>query len=134
MQDIGAGVIVSETKNEPAQVAVSFIAQVILMNAPLNVMPGFEFHLDICTAHVRCCFEAFLQKIDRRSGKVVEENPKVMKAGDVMFCKIRPLQPLTLEAFSDFPTLGRFCIRHEGHFLAVGLVKSVESKPCVLIR
>ena len=72
---------------------------------------GYTPVLDCHTAHVACTFTAIKQKLDRRTGKVVEENPESVKEGDACIVELEPTKPLCVETFTDFPPLGRFAIR-----------------------
>lgn len=62
------------------------------------------------------------------SGKTIEENPKFIKTGDAAIVKLVPSKPLSVEAFSDFPPLGRFAVRDMRQTVAVGVIKSVTPK------
>ena len=44
-------------------------------------------------------------------GKATEENPKFIKSGDAGIVKLVPSKPMCVEAFVDFPPLGRFAVR-----------------------
>lgn len=46
--------------------------------------------LDCHTAHIACKFDTLLEKIDRRSGKSIEDNPKFIKSGDASIVKMIP--------------------------------------------
>ena len=50
-------------------------------------------------------------KIDRRTNKVVEENPKTVKTGDACDVVLKPMRPLVVETFKAYPPLGRFAVR-----------------------
>lgn len=39
-----------------------------------------------------------------------------------------PKKPMVVEAFSDFPPLGRFTVRDMNQTVAVGIVKEVQKK------
>ncbi len=52
------------------------------MNHPGQISNGYAPVLDCHTAHISCKFAQITQKMDRRSGKVTEENPKFIKNGD----------------------------------------------------
>lgn len=82
-----------------------FVAQLIQLNAPLETRVGSELSIDICTACARCKVTSLLQKIDRRSGKVLEESPPALKAGEVGFCRLETLEPVRLHIRSC-PALG----------------------------
>jgi len=66
--------------------------------------------------------------VDRRSGKKVEDNPKAVKSGDAAIVVLTPSKPMCVEAFSDFPPLGRFAVRDMRQTVAVGVIKSVTVK------
>ena len=68
------------------------------------------------------------QKIDRRSGKILEENPKFLKNGDASIVELKPSKPMCVETFSEFPPLGRFAVRDMRQTVAVGVIKKVTKK------
>merc|ERR1712096_219853 len=111
--------------SDPAQEAASFNAQVIVMNHPGQISNGYSPVLDCHTAHIACRFNNILQKIDRRSGKVLEENPKFVKSGDAAMVRMIPSKPMTVESFTEYPPLGRFAVRDMRQTVAVGVIKEV---------
>jgi len=68
------------------------------------------------------------EKVDRRTGKATETNPKSIKSGDAGIVELIPSKPMCVEAFSDFPPLGRFAVRDMRQTVAVGVIKSVTPK------
>ena len=44
---------------------------------------------------------------------------------------LEPTKPMVVEAFSDYPPLGRFAVRDMRQTVAVGVVKSVTKKDLV---
>ncbi|KAJ2908575.1 translation elongation factor EF-1 alpha, partial [Coemansia aciculifera] len=126
--DIRRGNVCSDSKNNPAKAAASFNAQVIVLNHPGQISAGYAPVLDCHTAHIACKFAELLEKIDRRTGKVTEENPKFVKSGDAAIVKMIPSKPMCVEAFTEFPPLGRFAVRDMRQTVAVGVIKSVEKK------
>merc|ERR1712142_103546 len=101
-------------------------AQVIVLNHPGEIRAGYQPVLDCHTAHVACKFAELEQKIDRRSGKVLEDNPKMVKSGDAAIINLIPSKPMCVEAFSDYAPLGRFAVRDMRQTVAVGIIKSVD--------
>jgi len=73
-------------------------------------------------------FEELLQKLDPRTGQVIEEHPKFLKKGDVAVVKLRPIKPMVIEKYSEFPQLGRFAIRDMGMTIGAGQVIDIEPK------
>jgi len=126
VKDIKRGNVASDSKNDPAKEAKNFTAQVIILNHPGEIHAGYQPVLDCHTAHIACKFAIMKQKIDRRSGKVLEENPKMVKSGDAAMIELVPSKPMVVESFADYAPLGRFAVRDMRQTVAVGVVKSVE--------
>jgi elongation factor 1-alpha len=126
VKDIRRGNVASDSKNDPARGAKSFTAQVIVLNHPGEIGNGYSPVLDCHTAHIACKFQELLEKIDRRSGKKMEDFPKKVKSGDAAIVKMIPSKPMCVEPFSKYAPLGRFAVRDMRQTVAVGVVKSVE--------
>jgi elongation factor 1-alpha len=126
VKEIRRGYVCSDSKNDPAKEAGSFLAQVIVLNHPGQISAGYAPVLDCHTAHIACKFSELQEKIDRRSGKKLEDNPKAVKSGDAAIVKMIPSKPMCVEAFSEYPPLGRFAVRDMRQTVAVGVIKSVE--------
>jgi elongation factor 1-alpha len=126
-KDLKRGYVASDIKNDPAKECESFEAQIIIMDHPGQIQAGYEPIIHIHTASVACKIQEIQSKIDRRTGKVLEEEPKSIKSGDAAMVKFVPLKPLCVEAFSEYPPLGRFVMR-DGKTIGVGTVKSVTKK------
>merc|ERR1711927_45695 len=126
IQDIKRGNVASDSKNDPAKESKSFKAQVIVLNHPGEIHANYQPVLDCHTAHVACKFETIKEKIDRRSGKVLEENPKMVKTGDAAMVNLVPSKPMCVESFADYQPLGRFAVRDMRQTVAVGIIKSVD--------
>merc|ERR1712122_45950 len=128
VKEIRRGNVASDSKNDPAKEAENFKAQVIILNHPGEIRKGYSPVLDCHTAHIACKFEEMVEKIDRRSGKKLEDNPEKVKSGDAAIVKMVPSKPMCVEAFSDYAPLGRFAVRDMRQTVAVGVIKSVTKK------
>lgn len=126
VKDIRRGNVAGDSKNDPPAAASSFTAQVIVLNHPGQVGAGYAPVLDCHTAHIACKFAELLEKIDRRTGKAVEASPKFIKSGDAAIVKMIPSKPMCVEAFTDYPPLGRFAVRDMRQTVAVGVIKAVD--------
>merc|ERR1711944_197864 len=126
VKDIRRGNVASDSKNDPAKEAKSFNAQVIVLNHPGEIQKGYTPVLDCHTAHIACRFDEMIEKIDRRSGKKIEDNPAKIKSGDAAIVKMIPSKPMCVEPFSQYAPLGRFAVRDMRQTVAVGVIKSVE--------
>uniref|UniRef100_A0A8C2Z400 GTP-eEF1A C-terminal domain-containing protein n=1 Tax=Cyclopterus lumpus TaxID=8103 RepID=A0A8C2Z400_CYCLU len=76
----------------------------------------------------RYYFAELKEKIDRRSGKKLEDDPKSLKSGDAAIVDMIPGKPMCVESFSEYPPLGRFAVRDMRQTVAVGVIKAVEKK------
>nr|CAB59815.1 translation elongation factor 1-alpha [Dreissena polymorpha] len=128
VKEIRRGNVTGDSKNDPPKAAKSFYAQVIILNHPGEIKNGYAPVLDCHTAHIACKFEEIKEKIDRRSGKKLEDFPKVVKSGDACMADLVPFKPMCVEAFSDYAPLGRFAVRDMRQTVAVGVIKEVTKE------
>ncbi len=84
--------------------------------------------MDCHTSHIACKFSEIKRKIDRRTGKVIEEEPKAVKTNDAAMVILIPGKPMCCEVFSDYAPLGRFAVRDMKQTVAVGVIKEVDKK------
>lgn len=112
---------------------------------------GYSPVLDCHTAHVTCRFAELKEKLDRRTGKKLEDNPQLLQSGDAATVKLVPIKPMCVESFFTYPPLGkakaalmsnllyilssqcsvsvgRFAARDLKQTVAVGVIKSVEKE------
>ena len=128
VKDIRRGNVCGDTKNDPPAETDSFTAQVIVMNHPGEIHAGYAPVLDCHTAHIACKFSELLEKVDRRTGKKSEDNPKSVKTGDSCIARLIPSKPMCVETYAAYPPLGRFAVRDMRQTVAVGVIKEVVKK------
>jgi len=128
VKEIKRGNVAGDSKNDPPKGAKTFYAQVIVLNHPGEIRNGYTPVLDCHTAHIACKFVEIVEKIDRRSGKKLEDNPKFVKSGDACMVNMVPSKPMCVEAFSSYPPLGRFAVRDMRQTVAVGVIKEVTKE------
>jgi len=85
VKELHRGYVASDANNSPAKETVSFKAQVVILNHPGQISVGYAPVLDCHTAHVACKFVELIDKLDRRSGKSIEENPKYARNCSLSF-------------------------------------------------
>jgi elongation factor 1-alpha len=128
VKELRRGYVAGDSKSNPPRATQDFTAQVIVLNHPGQIVNGYTPVLDCHTAHIACKFSEIKEKCDRRTGKTVEENPKSIKSGDSAIVILVPSKPMCVEAYSEFPPLGRFAVRDMRQTVAVGVIKSVNFK------
>jgi elongation factor 1-alpha len=115
--------------DDPPLEALSFVAQIIVLNVAHEITVGFTPVIDIHTAHVPCKFVELISRIDRHTGEEIEKNPKCLRNNDAALVRLVPQRPVVVEPFGDCPPLSRFTVRDIHRAVAVGIVKSVKKKP-----
>jgi elongation factor 1-alpha len=125
--DIKKGDVICDP-NHPAPVAEEFTAQIIVLNHPTVIAPGYTPVFHIHTAQVACKITEIQKKIDPRTGQVIQENPEYIKTGDAAIIKVKPTKPVVIEKQSDFPQLARFAIRDMGQTVAAGVCIDIVPK------
>jgi elongation factor 1-alpha len=114
--------------DNPPTVAKEFIGQIIIIYHPTAVAAGYSPVLHANTSQVSCRFTELIAKLDPRTGQTVEEKPAFLKSGDGAVVRFEPIRPFSIEAYSDFPELGRFAVRDMGTTIAAGVVKEITKK------
>ncbi len=111
--------------DNPPTVVKEFTAQVVVLQHPTVIAPGYTPVFHAHTASVACTITEILAKIDPKTGQVVEEKPSFIKTGDAARIKAKPIKPFVLEKQSEFPQLARFAIRDMGITVAAGICLDV---------
>lgn len=126
-KDIKRGDVVGPASNPPT-VAEEFTAQIVVINHPTAIAPGYSPVFHIHTAQVAATITEITEKKDPKTGQTAQKNPEFIKTGDVAIIKVKPSRPIVVEKFSEFPQLGRFAIRDMGQTVAAGVVLDVVKK------
>jgi len=114
--------------SDPPTVAKEFIGQIIVIYHPTAVAAGYTPVLHYHTGQAACRFTELQEKIDPRTGQLVEKNPTFLKTGDAAVVKMEPLNPIAVETFAEFEELGRFAVRDMGTTVAAGIIKEITKK------
>lgn len=122
--DVKRGDVAGHPDNPPT-VVKEFTAQIVVLQHPTVIAPGYTPVFHIHTAHVAATITEIMAKIDPRTGQVIEEHPQYIKTGDAARIRVKPLKPVVVEKQADFPGLGRFAIRDMGTTVAAGIVLDV---------
>ena len=111
--------------DNPPTVAKEFTAQIIVLQHPTVIAPGYTPVFHVHTASVACTIYEITEKLDPKTGQVIEKNPSFIKTGDAARIKARPTKPLVIEKQAEFPQLARFAIRDMGITVAAGICLDV---------
>ncbi|MDH5438254.1 MAG: translation elongation factor EF-1 subunit alpha [Candidatus Bathyarchaeota archaeon] len=125
--DIRRGDVAGHPDNPPT-VAKEFIGQIAVLYHPTAIAAGYTPVMHAHTGQAACRFAELIQKLDARTGQVVEEKPTFLKTGDAALVRFEPLHPIAIESYKDFEELGRFAIRDMGTTVAAGIVREITKK------
>merc|ERR1712060_487612 len=128
VKDIKRGYVASDSKNDPATDTEMFLAQVIVFNHPGQIQNGYTPVLDCHTCHIACKFQKIRSKVDKRNGKVLEEEPQFIKSQEAAMVELTPQKPMVVEPFQTYAPLGRFAVRDMRQTVAVGVIKEPTRK------
>lgn len=126
-KDIKRGDVVGPASNPPS-VVEEFTAQMVVINHPTVIAPGYSPVFHIHTAQVAATITEIVEKKGPKTGQTLQKNPEFLKTGDVAIVKIKPSRPIVVEKFSEFPQLGRFAIRDMGQTVAAGVVLEIVKR------
>lgn len=125
--DVRRGDVCGDPANPPT-VAEEFTAQIIVLNHPSVIAPGYTPVFHCHTAQVACTVTEIVKQIHPGTGAVIKEKPDFIKTGDAAIIKVRPTTPMCVEKASEYPPLGRFAIRDMGQTVAAGMIIDVVPK------
>jgi len=123
LKQIRRGMVAGDAKKDPPAKSEHFNAQVIILDHPNKIMAGYTPVLDCHTAHIACRFDKLITLMNKRTGAVIEENPKSAKSGQAVIVDMIPSKPMCVESFKEYPPLGRFAVRDMRKTVAVGVIK-----------
>ncbi len=124
-KDIKRGDVIGPVSNPPT-VAAEFTAQIVVINHPTAIAPGYTPVFHIHTMQIAATIVEIVEKKDPKTGQALQKNPEFIKNGDVAIVRIKPSKPICIEKFGEFPQLGRFAIRDMGQTVAAGVVLDVK--------
>jgi len=126
-KDIKRGDVIGPS-TAPPTVAEEFTAQIVVLNHPTAISVGYTPVFHVHTAQFAGQISELVEKKDPKTGQTAQAKPDFIKTGDVAIVKIRPLKPIVIEKFSEYPPLGRFALRDMGQTVAAGVVLDVKPK------
>jgi elongation factor 1-alpha len=118
--DIRRGDVVGHP-DKPPTVVKEFTARIFVIQHPTAIAAGYTPVFHIHTATCACQISEIINKLDPRTGAVLEEHPQFIKKGDAATIRVVPTRPLVVEKVSEIPQLARFAIRDMGMTIAAGV-------------
>lgn len=104
----------------------TFIANLMILEHKSIICAGYSAVMHIHSAVTEFTVKKLLAKLDRKTGKISERNPKFVRPGMKCVARLVTSEKICVEPYSVFPQLGRFMIRDEGKTIAVGTVMKLS--------
>ncbi|MEM2908080.1 MAG: translation elongation factor EF-1 subunit alpha [Candidatus Hadarchaeales archaeon] len=105
----------------PPTVVREFTARIAVLQHPTAIAAGYTPVFHAHTAQVACTISEIVQKLDPKTGQVLEERPQFIRKGDMATIKVTPTKPMVIEKATEIPQLSRFAIRDMGMTIAAGV-------------
>lgn len=131
-EEISSGFVLCDLK-DTCQFAKVFDAQVVILDYPSIICPGFNsiMHIHAATAEVQLTL--IIGTVDKKTGeKDLKNRPRFIKQDQIAICRfeVQGGNVVCMEPFKLFPQLGRFTLRYENKTVAVGKVlKIIDPAP-----
>nr|CAG8604603.1 15521_t:CDS:10 [Entrophospora candida] len=130
-EDISAGFLLCST-DKPVKTSSTFEAQLAILDHKNIICAGYSavLHIHSCVEEVSISVKnqlyiyksSLLHLIDKKTGRKSKRPPQFVKKGQKVIAKLETQGPICLEAFADYPQLGRFTMRKT---IAIGKVTKV---------
>lgn len=126
-EEITSGFVLCDLK-DVCHVGKTFDAQVIILECPSIICPGFNSIMHIHASTVEVQLKVIIGMVDKKTGeKDFKNRPRFIKQDQIAICRFEILGNVVacMEPFKLFPQLGRFTLRCESKTVAVGKVLKV---------
>lgn len=100
VRDLQKGYIIGGLNNEPPEKTLSFVAQIIVLNYPGDIVVGYTPVVSCHTNQFSCKITEIHAIVDKKTGKMVELNPKSLKQGDAAIVVMQPTKAVCVEVFN----------------------------------
>ncbi|CAF1161039.1 unnamed protein product [Rotaria sordida] len=97
-----------------------------MLNHSSQIEQGDHLIVHCHTARFACLLIELIDKIDHQISETIQVYPQSIKSGDLATVKMIPLEPVCVEKFDDYPSLGYFIVRDKNKIIAIGIIKDVE--------
>lgn len=125
-EDISSGFVLCDLK-DVCHVGKIFDAQVIILECPSIICPGFNSIMHIHASTVEVQLKVIIGTVDKKTGeKDFKNRPRFVKQDQIAICRFEIMGSVAcMEPFKLFAQLGRFTLRCESKTVAVGKVLKV---------
>jgi len=124
-EDVSPGFVLCDPK-QPCKVGKRFVAQVRILEYKSIICSGFKAIMHINAAAEEVEIRKLRTILDPKTGEKSKAPPRFIKQGNIADVEFEISGGvICVEAFEDFPQMGRFTLRDEGKTIAMGKVLKV---------
>ncbi len=102
-------------------------AEILILEHPTKVSAGYSPVLHCHQSRLPCKIINLEAKLDRKTNKIIEKNPKGLKKGERAIVWIEPQKSFVTEDETKVPKLGRFALRDSNITVAAGRILEIKS-------
>lgn len=124
-EDVSSGFVLCSPDNL-CNTGKVFDAQIVIMEHKSIICAGYSAVMHIHTSAEEVSIKFLICLVDRKTGDKSQKRPRFIKQDQIAIVRLEvPGGSICLEAFKDFPQMGRFTLRDEGRTIAIGKVLKV---------
>ncbi|CAF0937206.1 unnamed protein product [Brachionus calyciflorus] len=112
----------------PMPVSDRIRARVILFNLEIPMTNGFPVVFHYKSLNEAAVVKKLVSLLDKSSGEVVKEKPRVLNNGQSAIVEIKINRPICVELYQNYRELGRFMLRYNGVTIAAGQITEIIVK------
>ncbi|KAI0242555.1 translation termination factor GTPase eRF3 [Massospora cicadina] len=128
-KDIMPGFVLCGIK-KPVKASKLFEALLVILETKNIICAGYGAVLHLHSSTEEVSITKLLHLIDKKTGRRSKRPPPFVKKGQKVIAELETTGIVCMEAFSEYPQLGRFTLRDEGKTIAIGkITKVIEAAP-----
>ena len=106
--------------DSPPVARKSFSGEMVLLSG--KVLENESLLIKCATNKVKCQISKIIKKIDSETAKEIHTVPQKLNANEAAWIKLRLLEPMVVEEYSQVPALGRFILEKNHKDIAAGVI------------
>lgn len=123
--DVSSGFVLCSPDNL-CHIGKMFDAQIVILEHKSIICAGYSAVMHIHTSAEEVSIKALICLVDRKTGDKSKIRPRFIKQDQIAIVRLEVTGgSICLEAFKEFPQMGRFTLRDEGRTIAIGKVLKI---------
>ncbi len=114
-------------EEQPLSAIKNFKAEITILDYPTEIRENYAPLLHCHQARLPCKLIKLESKLDAKTRRVIEKNPRSLKKGDVAVVTIEPQKPFVAETEKAVPHMGRFALRDSNLTVAGGRILEINT-------